>query len=309
MDEDIKDLEPQINNDKSIESYESDDEGEESDNENLSEGDEAEEMEEEEVDEEEGEEEEEEEGSEHSSGEEANVSDNEDDSNEGIEEEEKGADDRKTKIMDSVFVVEKMESQEETEQDTEKIENGDGRGKKNKLTKLKNKLKEQIQKQTKRGKSLVKARKQKSEIETDIMEADKTTGPFTQLDMVKHLEYGQEESEGSVQINTSDEDTPFEDEQILVKTPPQRKKMVANVGKYTPLVSTFKSPSGSFTVSSLTENPSVKTVHKGMSYFCEKSTGLSVIIIIVLFIYTIIYFLSPTESPLELKLILFNSKV
>ena len=273
MDEDIKDLEPQINNDKSIESDESDDEGEESDDENPSEGDEAEEMEEEEVEVEEGEEEEEE-GSGHSSGEEANVSDNEDedDGPEEVEEEEEETDD-KTKIMDSVFVVEKMESQEETEQDTEKIENGDGKGKKNKLTKLKNKLKEQIQKQTKRGKSLVKARKQKSEIETDIMEADKTTGPFTQLDMVKHLEYGQEESEGSVQINTSDEDTPFEDEQILVKTPPQRKKMVANVGKYTPLVSTFKSPSGSFTVSSLTENPSVKTVHKGMSFICEESTS------------------------------------
>ncbi len=266
MEEDIQDLEPQLNNEELMEDDETDEEDKENDQENPSEDDNEEDEEKEERENGEDfsseEEEEEEKAEEQEEKEEEDVSGDDSDEEEDEAEDSDAKTGNKSKIMDSVFVVEKSVSQD----DSHEIKNESGKDKKNKLTKLKNKLKEQIQKQAKRGKSLVKTKKQKSETETGTVEADNTRGPFTQLEKVKRLDYGQDESEGegSVQINTSDEDTPFEDEQILVKTPPQRKKMVANVGKYSPLVSTFKSPSGSFTVSSLTENPSVKTVHKGM---------------------------------------------
>ena len=90
---------------------------------------------------------------------------------------------------------------------------------------------------------------------SDVVEADSTT------DMVETAK-DIESDDVSVQISTSDEDTPSEDETVLVKTPPDRQKC-KDTAKYKPLVTKYASRSGTFTVMSTENSPPVQTVTKG----------------------------------------------
>ena len=92
--------------------------------------------------------------------------------------------------------------------------------------------------------------------QSDLVEADSTTNVTEDVP--------ESDSEDvSVQIDTSDEDPPLEDETILVKTPPGKESQ-EKTSKYEPLVTKYASSSGTFTVTSTEHSPTVKRINKGM---------------------------------------------
>ena len=92
--------------------------------------------------------------------------------------------------------------------------------------------------------------------QSDLVEADSTTN------VVEDVPESDSE-DVSVQIDTSDEDPPLEDETILVKTPPGMESQ-EKTAKYEPLVTKYASSSGTFTVTSTEHSPTVKRINKGM---------------------------------------------
>ncbi len=85
------------------------------------------------------------------------------------------------------------------------------------------------------------------------------------------------ESEGSVQINTSDEDKTSADEEVTEPAISQKKQSKLEArsseetfAKFSPLVTKYASSSGLFTVMSTEMEPSVTTVKQG-EIFCEAS--------------------------------------
>ena len=95
----------------------------------------------------------------------------------------------------------------------------------------------------------------KTNSQSNVVEADSTT------DTVKTAR-DIDSDDVSVQISTSDEDTPSEDETVLVKTPPDR-QTCKKAAKYEPRVTKYASSSGTFTVMSTEDSPFVQSVNKG----------------------------------------------
>ena len=93
--------------------------------------------------------------------------------------------------------------------------------------------------------------------QSDLAEADSTTNV--------EAPHNSDSEDLSVQLDTSDEDTPLEGETILVKTPPE-KEPHNKVAKYEPLVTKYASSSGTFTVTSTEHSPTVKTINKGTHF-------------------------------------------